>query len=78
MMRESGTNPFTKQVHFANGFPPKGLLQAASPSHYGTRSHFVNLVGIAFLTALCRCTFMAQIPVSLDCLISLQKIGREK
>lgn len=69
MMRESGTNPFTKQVHFANGFPPKGLLQAASPSHYGTRSHFVSLVGrITFLTELCRCTFTAQIPVPLDCL----------
>ncbi|KAK2552495.1 hypothetical protein P5673_026328, partial [Acropora cervicornis] len=43
MMRESRTNPFTKQVHFANGFPPKGLLQAASPSHYRTRGHFVSL-----------------------------------
>lgn len=43
MMRESRTNPFTKQVHFANGFPAKGLLQAASPSHYRTRGHFVSL-----------------------------------
>ena len=54
MMRESRTNPFTKQVHFANGFPPKGLLQAASPSHYRTRGHFVSLVGsIALISQSC-------------------------
>lgn len=38
----------TRQVHFANGFPPKGLVQAAVPygqSSYASPSgHYVSLV----------------------------------
>lgn len=46
MMRDGNQNAFTRQVHFANGFPPKGLLQAASPfsgSPYTNGGHFVSL-----------------------------------
>ncbi|XP_068689052.1 uncharacterized protein [Montipora foliosa] len=42
MIRESGRVASTKQLHFANGFPPKGLVQAASPYRplpYKTRQH---------------------------------------
>ena len=54
MMRDSNPNAFARQVHFANGFPPKGLVRDVSP---GTRSsypspigHYVSLVSKQLVT----------------------------
>ena len=49
MMRDGNPNAFTRQVHFANGFPPKGFVQDASPYYGGSphsspRGHCVSLV----------------------------------
>lgn len=48
MMRDGNPNAFTRQVHFANGFPPKGYVQDASPYYGGSphsspRGHYVSL-----------------------------------
>jgi len=49
MMRDGNPNAFARQVHFANGFPPKGLVQAASPYMYSgsavasPQGHYVSL-----------------------------------
>ncbi|XP_027049942.1 PH domain-containing protein DDB_G0287875-like isoform X2 [Pocillopora damicornis] len=45
MMRNSNTSSVTRQVHFANGFPPKGLVQAVVPYQQSTSAvkHYVSL-----------------------------------
>lgn len=47
MMKDNKTNA-TRQVHFANGFPPKGLVQAAVPygrsSYTSPAGHYISLV----------------------------------
>lgn len=44
-MRNSNTSSVTRQVHFANGFPPKGLVQAVVPYQQSTSAvkHYVSL-----------------------------------
>lgn len=45
MMKDNKTNT-TRQVHFANGFPPKGLVQAAVPngrSYSSPAGHYISL-----------------------------------
>ncbi|KAL9958408.1 hypothetical protein ACROYT_G035415 [Oculina patagonica] len=47
MMKDNKTSAITRQVHFANGFPPKGLVQAAVPygrsSYTAPGGHYVSL-----------------------------------
>lgn len=48
MMRNSNTSRVSRQLHFANGFPPKGLVQAAVPYQQSTYTvpavkHYVSL-----------------------------------
>ncbi|CAH3170551.1 unnamed protein product [Porites evermanni] len=46
-MRDSNPNAFARQVHFANGFPPKGLVRDVSPgtrsSYPSPKGHYVSL-----------------------------------
>ena len=50
-MRNSNTSSVTRQVHFANGFPPKGLVQAVVPYQQSTSAvkHYVSLVGFQII-----------------------------
>jgi len=47
MMKDNKTNA-NRQVHFANGFPSKGLVQAVvpygRPSYTSAVGHYVSLV----------------------------------
>ena len=53
MMKDTETNAMTRQVHFANGFPPKGLVQAAPPYRQSAYTvpmkHYVSLVGFQII-----------------------------
>ena len=58
MMKDDKTNA-NRQVHFANGFPSKGLVQAIVPydqsSYTSPVVHYVSLVCYFFELGMYRC-----------------------